>query len=139
MSGLEERVFGQLPDETWIYPVTAPTPLQARSALISRNGAPGAGKPLVQGPSTSPNTCRSFREGALRCQDRLAWRARPRPDRPGRPIPDRQRATSASLLRRLESATERIRHLEPENRQLQEAFPTPPRERRADVTRPGSR
>src|SRR6478609_11728266 len=28
---------------------------------------------------------------------------------PGRPVPDRQRASDASLLRRLESATERIR------------------------------
>ena len=44
MSGLEERVFGRLPDETWIYPGTATTPPWARSARTSRNGAPGAGK-----------------------------------------------------------------------------------------------
>lgn len=37
-------------------------------------------------------------------------------------VPDRQRASDASLLRRLESATERARHLEAENHQLREAL-----------------
>lgn len=36
--------------------------------------------------------------------------------------PQRQRATDASLLRRLEAATERIRHLEAENRRLNQAL-----------------
>ena len=40
----------------------------------------------------------------------------------GRAVPDRQRASDASLLRRLESATERIKHLETENRQLRDAL-----------------
>ena len=40
----------------------------------------------------------------------------------GRAVPDRQRASDASLLRRLESATERIRRLESENRQLRDAL-----------------
>jgi hypothetical protein len=39
-----------------------------------------------------------------------------------RPVPDRQRASDASLLRRLEAATERNRQLEAENRQLREAL-----------------
>ncbi|WP_426513041.1 DUF6262 family protein [Dactylosporangium sp. McL0621] len=39
-----------------------------------------------------------------------------------RAVPDRQRASDASLLRRLESATERIRRLETENRQLRDAL-----------------
>ncbi|WP_370185354.1 DUF6262 family protein [Rhodococcus wratislaviensis] len=38
------------------------------------------------------------------------------------PVPDRQRASDASLLRRLESATERVRHLEAENHQLRDAL-----------------
>ena len=39
-----------------------------------------------------------------------------------RTVPDRQRATDASLLRRLESATERIKRLETENQQMREAL-----------------
>lgn len=49
-------------------------------------------------------------------------RSRGNPSRPGRPVPYRQRASDASLLRRLESATERIRQLETENQQLREAL-----------------
>jgi hypothetical protein len=37
-------------------------------------------------------------------------------------VPDRQRATDTSLLRRLEAATERIRRLERDNRELREAL-----------------
>jgi hypothetical protein len=37
-------------------------------------------------------------------------------------IPDRQRASDASLLRRLEAATERIRRLEQHNRELRSAL-----------------
>jgi hypothetical protein len=40
----------------------------------------------------------------------------------GRVVPDRQRASDASLLRRLESATERIKRLETENQQLRDAL-----------------
>jgi len=36
--------------------------------------------------------------------------------------PDRQRASEPSLLRRLEAATARIRHLEADNRQLRDAL-----------------
>lgn len=38
------------------------------------------------------------------------------------PTPQRQAATDASLLRRLEAATERLRQLEEDNRQLREAL-----------------
>jgi hypothetical protein len=38
------------------------------------------------------------------------------------PTPHRQAATDASLLRRLQAATERLRHLEEDNRQLREAL-----------------
>jgi hypothetical protein len=40
----------------------------------------------------------------------------------GRAVPDRQRASDVSLLRRLESATERINRLETENQQLRDAL-----------------
>lgn len=39
-----------------------------------------------------------------------------------RPVPDRQRASDASLLRRLEAATKRNQQLETENRELREAL-----------------
>ena len=38
------------------------------------------------------------------------------------PTPQRQAATDASLLRRLQAATDRLRHLEEDNRQLREAL-----------------
>ncbi|MFF1788048.1 DUF6262 family protein [Kitasatospora sp. NPDC058243] len=49
-------------------------------------------------------------------------RARHRPAPAARPVPDRQRASDASLLRRLEAAIERNRQLESENRELREAL-----------------
>jgi hypothetical protein len=60
-------------------------------------------------------------------------------------VPDRQRATPASLLRRLEAATARIRGLESENRQLRDALERALGEQRAAAirspatTRPESR
>jgi hypothetical protein len=47
-------------------------------------------------------------------------------------VPDRQRASDASLLRRLHAATERIRRLEDENKQLREALATTLGQRRSD-------
>jgi hypothetical protein len=58
-------------------------------------------------------------------------RARRTPPSPLRSVPDRQRASDASLLRRLESATEHIRRLEEENVQLREALALALGERRA--------
>ncbi|MGH3259526.1 MAG: DUF6262 family protein [Streptosporangiaceae bacterium] len=61
------------------------------------------------------------------------------------PVPDRQRATPASLLRRLEAAAARIRVLESENRQLRDALERALGEQRAaairspSTTRPESR
>jgi hypothetical protein len=65
-------------------------------------------------------------------------RARRRSIPAARPVPDRQRASDASLLRRLEAATERNRQLESENRELREALALALGERRtADL--PGRR
>lgn len=66
-------------------------------------------------------------------------RSRRTPSSPGRPVPDRQRASDASLLRRLESATERIRHLEADNQQLREALALALGERRAADVRGSTR
>lgn len=66
-------------------------------------------------------------------------RARRNPSPPGRPVPDRQRASDASLLRRLESATERIRQLEEDNQQLREALALALGERRAADVRGSTR
>ncbi|WP_255733852.1 DUF6262 family protein [Pseudonocardia sp. WMMC193] len=41
---------------------------------------------------------------------------------PRRSVPDRQRATEASLLQRLECATDRLKQLEKENRELRQAL-----------------
>ena len=74
---------------------------------------------------------------------RLRTRQQQAPSSP--PVPDRQRATPASLLRRLEAATVRIRVLESENRELRDAFERALGEQRAAAirspatTRPESR
>jgi len=51
-----------------------------------------------------------------------AMRSRNQPASFSPPTPRRQRATDESLLRRLEAATQRIRQLEKDNRQLREAL-----------------
>jgi len=61
--------------------------------------------------------------------ERLRQRQRETPSSP--PIPSRQRASGASLLRRLEAATTRIRHLEADNQQLRDALASALGEQRA--------
>lgn len=62
-----------------------------------------------------------YAQDDLRAQiEHLRERQRLAPASP--PVPDRQRATSASLLRRLEAATTRILALESENRQLRDTL-----------------
>jgi hypothetical protein len=71
-------------------------------------------------------------------------RDRPRPPA-GRLVPDRQRSSDASLLRRVEVATHRIRELETANKRLRYALAEALGERRAassreqqhDTPRPG--
>jgi len=63
-------------------------------------------------------------------------RARRRPPST-RAVPDRQRASDASLLRRLDAAAEHIRRLEEDNRQLRDALAQALGERRAaNILRP---
>lgn len=54
---------------------------------------------------------------------------------PATPIPARQRSSDASLLRRLQAATQRIRQLTDENRTLREQLAQALGERRATVNR----
>jgi hypothetical protein len=62
-------------------------------------------------------------------------RDRPRPATDGPAVPDRERASDASLLRRIEVATQRIRELETDNKRLRDALAEALGERR--VTRSG--
>lgn len=74
-----------------------------------------------------------YKQPDLRAEiDRLRSRQQPAS---GRKIPARQRASDASLLRRLEVATARIRALEADNRQLREALAAAIGERRASPER----
>jgi len=69
-----------------------------------------------------------YKQPDLRAEvERLRGRQRPAPSRL---LPDRQRASGASLLRRLEIATARIRGLEADNRRLREALASALGERR---------
>jgi hypothetical protein len=65
--------------------------------------------------------------------ERLRARQRPLPAQ--RPVPDRQRASDASLLRRLEAAIKRNKQLEADNRELREALALALGERRAAEVR----
>jgi len=54
---------------------------------------------------------------------------------PAAPVPSRQRSSDASLLRRLETATQRIRQLSEENRKLREQLAQALGEQRAATNR----
>jgi hypothetical protein len=69
--------------------------------------------------------------------ERLRGQQRPAPAR--QPIPARQRATEASLRARLELATQRVRQLEADNRQLRNALAEALGERRRDTPRQPTR
>ena len=71
-----------------------------------------------------------YAQDDLRAQiERLRQR---HPAAPPAPVPpQRQRASDSSLLRRLEAATSRIRHLEADNQQLRDALARALGERRA--------
>jgi hypothetical protein len=52
-----------------------------------------------------------------------------------RPVPDHQRASDASLQRRLELASERVRHLEADNKRLRRALAEALGDRRTAASR----
>jgi hypothetical protein len=92
-----------------------------------------AGRPITfDALATEARVSRSwlYNQPDLRAEvERL--RARRSQTSPNSPVPERQRASDASLLRRLESAAERIQRLEADNQQLREALALALGERRA--------
>ena len=92
-----------------------------------------AGQPVTLGSlARQARVSRSwlYRQDDIRAQiERLHDRRPPQPATPV--VPSRQRASSTSLLRRLEAATDRIRHLEQENQQLRDALARALGDRRA--------
>lgn len=95
-----------------------------RRAIAALRRMDKAGTPItVNAVAKEARVSRSwlYNQPDLRAEiERL--RTRRNPTATGRPVPDRQRASNASLLQRLESAAERIRQLETENQQLREAL-----------------
>ena len=95
-----------------------------RQALTALRRLDAAGAPITfEAVAREAGVSRSW----LYTQDDLRaeigrLRERHRPPSPTPRTPDRQRASTASLLRRLEVATERIQRLEQANRQLHEAL-----------------
>jgi hypothetical protein len=63
-----------------------------------------------------------YNQPDLRAEVERLRARRHRPSTPHALVPDRQRASDPSLLQRLQAATERINHLQAENRQLREAL-----------------
>jgi Family of unknown function (DUF6262) len=99
----------------------AATHKRATSALrrMGNSGVPVTFDAVAQEAQVSRSWL--YNQPELRAEiERLRARQSPRP--PALPIPDRQRASETSLLRRLDTATERIRHLEQENQQLRQAL-----------------
>jgi uncharacterized protein DUF6262 len=116
----------------------ADTRKRAESALrrMDKNGLPITFDAVAKQARVSRSWL--YNQADLRAEiERL--RARRGSASPSRPVPDRQRASDASLLRRLESAAERIRRLETENKQLREALAMALGERRAGDVQRGTR
>jgi hypothetical protein len=95
-----------------------------RRATAALRRMDASGKPLTFSTiAAAAGVSRSwlYAQDDLREQiERLRTRQQQAPGAPQ--IPDRQCATPASLLRRLEAATTRIRALEADNRQLRDAL-----------------
>src|SRR5258708_6693541 len=95
-----------------------------RRALRALRHLDATGKPITfEAVAREAGVSRSwlYTQHDLRDElDRL--RAPPPPSPPAPPTPPRQQATDASLLRRLEAATQRMRQLDEDNRQLREAL-----------------
>lgn len=97
-----------------------------REALAALRRLDEAGAPITfEALAREAGVSRSwlYSQSDLRTEvQQLRARAAPPPTTPA--TPERQRASTASLLRRLQAADERIRRLETENRQLRDALAT---------------
>ena len=94
-----------------------------RRAVAALRRMDNAGQPVtVEGVAREANVSRSwiYSQPDLRTEiERLRDRARPVAHRL---VPNRQRASDASLLRRVELAAQRIRELETDNKRLRQAL-----------------
>ncbi|PZS31921.1 MAG: transposase [Pseudonocardiales bacterium] len=94
-----------------------------RSAVAALRRMDNSGRPITfDALAREANVSRSwlYNQPELRAEiERL--RDQPRPAA-GRLVPDRQRSSDASLLRRVEVATQRIRELETDNKRLRHAL-----------------
>ncbi len=103
---------------------------------LDRSGEPVTFEAVARAAGVSRSWLYAQPEFRAEIQQR---RARRQPV-PATPLtPQRQQASDASLLRRLESATERIRQLETDNQQLREALAMALGERRAADIRGSTR
>jgi hypothetical protein len=106
-----------------------------RRAVAALRRIDNAGSPVnFDVVAREANVSRSwlYNQPDLRAEiERLRGRQRPAT----RSIPDRQRATDASLRQRLQVATDRIRQLETDNHRLRHALAEALGERRADPRR----
>lgn len=95
-----------------------------RRAVAALRRLDSTGKPItVDAVAREAGVSRSwlYTQTDLRHEiERLRERAQDQPPRPG--PPQRQRGSEASLLRRLEAATDRIRRLEHDNHELRDAL-----------------
>ncbi len=106
-----------------------------RRAVAALRRIDNAGTPInFDIVAREANVSRSwlYNQPDLRAEiERLRGRQRPTT----RSVPDRQRATDASLRQRLQVATDRIRQLETDNHRLRHALAEALGERRADPRR----
>ena len=94
-----------------------------------------AGRPSPSTPSPARRASPGHGSTANPTSGPRRTAARPPATRPADAVPDRQRASDASLLRRLEVATQRIRELETDNKRLRHALAEALGERRATNAR----
>ena len=95
-----------------------------KKAIKALRRLDGAGTPVTFGSvAQAAGVSRSwlYAHADIRAEIERLRRLR-QPETGMRPVPQRQRASDASLLRRLEAATERIRRLEQGNRDLRDAL-----------------
>jgi transposase-like protein len=95
-----------------------------RRAVAALRRMDSTGKPITfESVARQAGVSRSwlYAQQDLRIEvERLRARRRPQPSEAA--LPERQQASSPSLLRRLEAATERIRRLEQDNQELRDAL-----------------
>jgi hypothetical protein len=93
-----------------------------RAVTTIRRLADNAGKVSFETVAEEAGVSRSWLYAQPDLRAQIEQLRASNPHKPAAAPPARQRATDNSLLRRLEAATDRIRHLEQQNRELQSAL-----------------